>query len=83
MAKRATHQYTLRDVPAEVDRILRQRARERRVSLNRVILDELIAVTVGRAPRADFSDLVGGWPAEADVDAALAEQRRIEPDLWS
>jgi predicted HicB family RNase H-like nuclease len=34
-------QYTIRGVPREVDRELRRRARQRKVSLNQLLLDEL------------------------------------------
>jgi hypothetical protein len=75
-------QYTVRGVPREVDRILRQRAAQRRQSLNQVILDELTAVTVGRRQRADFSDLVGRWIADPSFDEILAAQRQIDWDKW-
>jgi predicted HicB family RNase H-like nuclease len=52
-------QYTLRGVPREVDRALRQKAAQRKQSLNQVILDELAEAAIGHKQRADFSDLVG------------------------
>src|SRR3954454_21552635 len=38
-------QYTVRGIPREIDRALRQKAAQRKQSLNRVILDELAAAT--------------------------------------
>jgi hypothetical protein len=75
-------QYTIRGVPAEVDRALRQKAVQRNESLNQVILDELTEATVGRRQRADFSDLVGEWIPDPAFDEVLAAQRQIDWDKW-
>jgi hypothetical protein len=79
-ARRA--QYTIRGVPPEVDRVLRQKAERRKQSLNQVILDELTAATVGHPRRADFSDLVGRWTPDPAFDEILAAQRQIDRDKW-
>ena len=76
-------QYTIRGVPREVDRVLREKAAQRKQSLNRVLLDELTVATVGRQHRADFSDLVGRWIPDAAFDEILATQRQIDPDKWT
>jgi hypothetical protein len=75
-------QYTIRGVPRDVDHVLRQRAAERKQSLNQVILDELTLATVGLQRRADFSDLVGKWTPDAAFDEILAAQRTIDADQW-
>ena len=75
-------QYTIRGVPPEVDRVLRQKAARRKQSLNRVILEELIAVTVGQRRKADFSDLAGRWTPDPAFDEILAAQRQIDWDKW-
>ena len=75
-------QYTVRGIPREVDRALRQKAARRKQSLNQVILDELTAATVQGARRADFSDLVGRWTPDPSFDEILAAQRQIDPDKW-
>jgi hypothetical protein len=82
MGKQAV-QYTLRGIPREVDRALRQKAKQRKQSLNRVILDELTAAATGRKARADFSDLVGQWVPDKDFDDIIAAQRQIDPDKWT
>ncbi len=76
-------QYTIRGVPSEVDRILRQKAARSKVSLNQMILDELSLATIGRKQKADFSDLVGRWVADPAFDEILAAERRIDWDKWS
>lgn len=71
-------QYTIRRIPREVDRILRQKAAQRKQSLNQVILDELTVATVGGKQRADFSDLAGRWNPDPAFDEILAAQRQID-----
>ncbi|MEX2301504.1 MAG: hypothetical protein WD733_11240 [Bryobacterales bacterium] len=82
MKRKAPIQYTIRGVPGEVDRSLRQKAAMRNQSLNQTILDELTLVTVGRKRRADFSDLVGQWTSDPGFDEILAAQRQIDWDKW-
>lgn len=75
-------QYPLRGVPADVDRVLRQKAAQRKKSLNQVILGELTATTSGRRVKADFSDLVGKWIPDPGFDEILAAQRQIDREKW-
>jgi hypothetical protein len=75
-------QYTIRGIPREVDRILRQKAARRKLSLNQLVVDELTVATVSRKQRADFSDLAGRWTPDPAFDEILAAQRRIDRDKW-
>jgi hypothetical protein len=75
-------QYTIRGVPQDVDRALRQKAARQRQSLNQVVLNELAAAARGRRRREDFSDLVGKWTPDPAFDEILASQRRIDLDKW-
>ncbi len=81
-AKRESIQYTIRGVPHEVDRLLRQKAARRRQSLNQLILEELSVATTGGHQRADFSDVVGRWTPDPAFDEILAAQRKIDWDKW-
>jgi hypothetical protein len=78
-------QYTLRNVPKELDRALRQRARRESKSLNEVAL-EAIAQGLGIAEtpvvRRELSDLAGSWQDDPEFYSALADQHRIDPELW-
>jgi hypothetical protein len=78
----ADTQYTIRGVPPEVDRALRLRARQRKLSLNQLLVDELTAATVGARKRADLRDVVGKWVPDPDFDKILAAQRKIDPEKW-
>ena len=74
--------YTVRGVPREVDRLLRQKAAQRKQSLNQLIVDELTGATVGRKQRADFSDITGQWTPDPAFDEILAAQRQIDWEKW-
>jgi len=78
-------QYTLRNIPAAVDRILRRRASEQGVSLNTVAL-EALARGVGAAEEPvrlrTLLDLAGAWEEDAEFDAALCDQRAVDEELW-
>lgn len=82
MKQQAPVNYTVRGVPPEVDRLLREKAAQRKQSLNQVILDELAMATVGQKKRNDFSDVVGKWIPDPGFDEVIASQRQIDWDKW-
>ncbi len=85
MAKQASIQYTIRGVPARVDRALRERARSAGRSINQVALEALAAGTGAEAHvRRDLSFVSGSLTdAEAKkLDASVARQRHIDKKLW-
>jgi hypothetical protein len=75
-------QYTVRGVPKEVDRALRTKAAQLKISLNQVVVNELTRATIGHARKADFSALVGQWTPDPEFDEILASQRQIDWDKW-
>ncbi len=78
-------QYTLRNIPLQLDKALRQRARLESKSLNQVAIEALMkAFSLAGQPvkQRDLSDIMGTWVDDPKIDAALKDQRRIEPDLW-
>jgi hypothetical protein len=78
-------QYTLRNVPPQLDEALRAKAREEGKSLNEVTLEALLvgAGLVGQPVRhRDLSDIAGSWVSDTATDEALSEQRQIDPELW-
>jgi hypothetical protein len=80
-AKSPIH-YTIRGIPAEVDRALRVKAAQQKQSLNQIVVDELTRAFIGRPVRADFSDLVGKWVPDPGFDEVVASQRQIDGDRW-
>ena len=78
-------QYTLRNVPAFLDRVLRRRAREKGASLNDVVLEALArgaGVTGEPVKYRDLRDLAGTWQEDPDFDEALRAQDTIDEALW-
>jgi len=82
MKQQAEIQYTIRGIPRDVDRMLRQKAARRKKSLNQLIVDELVEATVGRRQRADFADLAGRWIPDPAFDEIIAAQRQVDWDKW-
>jgi plasmid stability protein len=83
--KSAAVQYTVRNVPSRVDRLLRQRASDSKRSFNEVLVQ---ALTLGSgltgAACRDLSDVAGTLSDRelAAMDQAIATQRVIDPKMW-
>ena len=78
-------QYTLRNIPPEVDRALREKARREGRSLNDVAIEALrrmLEIGPGELRHRDLSDVVGTLKSDSALDEALESQRKIDPDLW-
>ena len=75
-------QYTIRGVPAEVDRALRKKATHLKISLNQLVVNELTRATIGRVRKSDFSGLVGQWTPDPAFDEVIASQRQIDWEKW-
>lgn len=80
---------TLRHIPSEIDKTIRRRACERRISANKAVislLEEHLMKDQRRQTELhhDLDDLCGAWTkAEAAAfDKPLIKQRAIDPDLW-
>ena len=81
--KTGNRQYTIRNVPAAVDRALRQKAARSHQSLNDVALDALAsAAQVAVPPSGDLDAFFGSWVEDPEVDEALAAQRKVDDALW-
>lgn len=77
-------QYTIRNVPPEVDRALRKQARTEGKSLNEVVLEAFRrAISDPSTPKYnDLDGIIGTWVEDPEFDKILEEQRRIDPELW-
>jgi plasmid stability protein len=78
-------QYTIRSVPPQVDRALRERSEREGKSLNEVAIEALsrgLDLEDQPVRRRDLSAIAGTWVRDREVDRALDEQRTIDPDLW-
>ena len=78
-------QYTLRNIPAALDRALRALARREGKSLNEVAIRALrrgVGVSEPRIPYRSLSDVAGTWREDPAFEQALADQDRIDEPLW-
>jgi hypothetical protein len=78
-------QYTIRDIPPILDSELRRRAKTEGKSLNSVAIEALVrGAGLGEEPvrYRDLSDIAGTWVDDPEFDRAIADQDRIDEDLW-
>lgn len=78
-------QYTIRGIPPEVDRAMRARAKASGKSLNELAvaaLTEAVGLAGQPVKRRNLRDLVGTWKPDAELLEALAEQDRVDEEMW-
>lgn len=79
-------QYTVRDVPVQVDAVLRRRAAEQRTSLTQVLREALLrAAGLGSEDEPthhDVDHLAGRWDEDPGFDAAIAAQDQVDDEQW-
>ena len=78
-------QYTIRGLPARLDKLIRKRAKEEGKSLNTVAVEALMdafGLRGSEPARRDVADLAGSWVEDAAVDEALEAQRGIDEEMW-
>lgn len=83
--KSPARQYTIRNVPPAVDRVLRRRAKDGAKSFNQVALEALVIGTgQSPVPRRDLSEVIGSLTKKeaAHLDEEIRLQRQIDPELW-
>lgn len=84
-------QLTVRGIDAQLHKALKEDAQKRGVSVNRIVLDALRQMAGLEQPRGqrpmrhhDLDHLAGAW-TEAEFEefqAAIEQQRTIDPELW-
>lgn len=85
MKKKATIQYTIRQVPEEVDAKLRELAVKEECSLNYMVLDTLArAAGASEKPLAfhDLDSLAGSWVDDKAFDRAMEAFEQVDEGLW-
>lgn len=78
-------QYTIRGIPEALDDAIRERARSEGKSLNEVAVAALadgLGLGASDVVRRDLSDVAATWKPDAALEEALAEQHRVDEDLW-
>ncbi|MEK7753314.1 MAG: hypothetical protein AAB654_15425 [Acidobacteriota bacterium] len=84
MPTRLPVQYTIRGIPPDVDQALRRKAHRRKISLNQLLVEELVNAT-GASPKRSYRSLkplAGRWKEDPEFDRILADQRQIDWSLW-
>jgi hypothetical protein len=80
-------QYTIRNIPVEMDQALRRLSKSTGKSINQLALESLRQTTgigEGRKHRKRrVSDLVGKHQFDAGFDRTLKQFDRVDPELWS
>jgi hypothetical protein len=77
-------QYTIRNIPPELDRAIKARAKRLGKSVNQVAL-EALAGSVGQPlRRRDLRAMPGAWSRKeaARFDRFLEDHRKIDDELW-
>lgn len=85
MKSTASIQYTIRQVPARIDRSLRAKSKQSRQSLNEAVIDALgkgLGLTDERQRYHDLDTLAGTWQEDPEFDGAIAAQDQVDPRLW-
>lgn len=78
-------QYTIRAVPAAIDRALRRRAKQESKSLNAVAVEALargLELEAKPVEHTDLDPLVGTWQEDPAFDRAIADFERVDEDVW-
>lgn len=81
-----SRQYTLRAVPAAIDRALRRRVRQEGRSLNAVAIDALargLGLDAKPVEHSDLDSLVGSWQHDKAFDRAIADFERVDEEAWN
>jgi len=85
MKNKAIRQYTIRNVPQALDRVLRRKAQSEKRSLNEIALEALhrgAGVTGIDHPFTDLDALINSWEEDPDFERALSQQDVVEERPW-
>jgi hypothetical protein len=85
IAYNAGMQYTIRDIPRELDEALRHASKRFHKSLNQVTLEALLkgANLEGKPQKYhDLDTCCGSWMEDPEFDKSLKAQRQIDEDRW-
>jgi hypothetical protein len=81
----ANIQYTIRNIPEPVDRVIRKRSKQSGKSFNQTVVDLLSMQTFGTTEMDkddDFNWLYNKKTLDKSYDEAIKDISRIDKDLW-
>ena len=77
---------TIRNLPPDVEKLLKRRAAEKRLRLNKAVTS-LLEEVAGRKKvlHHDLDHLAGSWTKKeaSDFNKTLSKQRIIDKELWN
>lgn len=85
MKQSQAKQYTIRNLTTQIDKKLRDKAKETGKSLNEVVLETLkrgAGLTEETATFHDLDPLAGTWKEDPEFDQAITLQDTIDPKIW-
>jgi plasmid stability protein len=83
--KKNHRQYTIRNIPDRVDRVLRRRAREAGKSFNQVALEALVSGAGEKIKiERDLNEVIGSLSEKeaSQLEDEIRLQHQIDPELW-
>jgi len=78
-------QYTIRNIPEQIDRRLREAATEYGTSLNAAAVAALsrgAGVDEEDVVHHDLDDLIGSWVQDDECDKALQAMDAVDAEIW-
>lgn len=78
-------QYTIRNIPAPVDQVIRKRQQQTGKSFNQTVVDLLSLQTFGTEnppKQRGFDFLFGANTLDASFDEAIKDMSQPDPKLW-
>ena len=78
-------QYTIRDIPDDVDKVIRAKARAEGKSISQTVVDALrlgLRLDAPLKKKRDLGDVFGKSEPDPEMDKALAECRQIDWEEW-
>lgn len=78
-------QYTIRNIPEQVDKVIRKRAKQEGNSFNQTVVDMLTLQAFGSTQPEideDFGWLFGANTIDPEFDTAIDELSQIDEKLW-
>ena len=80
-----SRKFSIRSVPAAIDKELRRRAKRESKSLNAVALEALcrgLEMSLTPVEHTDLDFLIGSWQEDPSFDRAIADFDRIDEEAW-
>lgn len=78
-------QYTIRNIPLQVDRVIKKQSKQSGKSFNQTVVDILALQTLGTtkiSDKDDFDWLFGANSLDQGFDEAIKDMSKIDEKIW-